>query len=243
MGVEKKRTRKRFKGNHQVKPNRAQGFWARGDDNAQDVTMWKEAHNDYKCLELDGKKVLDLGGNIGGFIDYAKAHNAAVVHSYEPDVNNFNILCKNVKDVINSKGVKAFNCAVVSDKYVGMGEPFLIPFYLNNYKCSGSHSSQQKQGRNLVYCKAIPFEEALSKDQFDVLKVDIEGEEYEIFEHCSLLPACVKQIAIEFHMTRKDWTNERCMEICHRLEKQGFSLAHTTNMTQKGWNLTRTYKR
>ena len=55
-----------------------------------------------------------------------------------------------------------------------------------------------------------------------LLKIDVEGTEYELLESLATLPRCVRGIAIELHFDTRDWRRRLAPCLLALLERQGF---------------------
>lgn len=147
--------------------------------------------------------VLDIGSNIGDFAIYASQF--APVIAYEPQPDNWRMLLMNLdinKDVLKHP-ITPIN------KAIGLKGEFTI----DN---SSGHSQVGKEGAK---CQSITFDEAV-KDikQIDILKADVEGSEYDLFDNCSDENLKrIRYLTMELHSWR--WGDERHQKLLDRLEK------------------------
>jgi FkbM family methyltransferase len=152
---------------------------------------------EYELLDIyDGDVVLDLGGHIGLFAQYAYNRGALRVVSVEPAQENIDLY----------KGGHLIEAACVGEDSGNV--VFLIP------SADSLGFIVRSTGRPV---KAIRFSEALSLDEFTVVKVDIEHSEYVI--DFSLLTDSVQRIAVEFHGARR---NIKALRQCKVIESKGF---------------------
>jgi FkbM family methyltransferase len=147
----------------------------------------------YKKVPIPhGCTVVDIGGHIGSFTNWALDKGAGNVIVFEPEPDNFRMLR------INTKGlpVKAYRCAVTGD-----GRKVVL-----NVKTSG-HTG----GHSIVYSGptrkqlVVPSKSFISiVDRFlpEVVKIDCEGAEYEYGLPHSL-PDSVRYLVVELHLQRK----------------------------------------
>ena len=117
---------------------------------------------------------LDLGGNIGTFALLCVVRGAQVF-SYEPEPENFDILCRNVKE----KSAKLFQKAIST-------KDGLLPLYV----CKGDYNKYRhtlcpKRGRSTIQVPVESILKVLKKHKTDCIKMDIEGAEIEILEFLS----------------------------------------------------------
>lgn len=161
--------------------------------------IWKENFYEKDFKILPNMTVVDIGANQGVFA-LLVASKGANVYSYEPDVDNFQIMTENIKRNNQEHLISCFNEAVGGnnssvDMYIpsvesggGASSVFITTnkSMLNNH-CFGF------QGFNTRKVKQITFGSVLSrlpKDTIvDLLKVDCEGAEIDIFNS-----ACVEEM-------------------------------------------------
>ncbi len=147
---------------------------------------------DYESVETDIVKtnvkkndiVVDVGANIG-YYTLLMAKNNAVVNSYEPEPQNFNLLKKNV--ILNnfSSNINLFNKAV-SD------------FNGNSKLVLSDHSTgQHKLDTNRFGTRTIDVEVTkIELDKIDFAKIDVEGTELNVLKGMKTLP---NKMLVEFN--------------------------------------------
>lgn len=153
----------------------------------------------------DTGNVMDLGGNIGAFDIYAIYRGAQKIFSFEPEDENYECLTNNI--AINSLTDKIIPIKLgVSDKkgtqslYVGQGASFVADLKTIPH--------QVKAKLPIQTIKMITLEDAVKMvgvNEFDVLKVDVEGSEYRIFQTPKEIMQKFRYITIEFHPTTKEF--------------------------------------
>ncbi len=164
----------------------------------------------------DGDTILDIGANIGVFAVYAAtvAENTQVL-AFEPFPENIEFLQKNIK---NSKlqNVKIYPQAVaksVEERVLAVSDSW-IKHSLN--KAENSESGLRVQ--------TTTFDRIMSEiDQCDLLKIDCEGSEYEIFYSAS--PESLKRvrkIVGEYHQRDENSMNGEAL--CKFLKENGFTI-------------------
>jgi len=149
---------------------------------------------DYKNMNLKGKTVMDLGGNIGAFAVLACLEGCHEVHTYEPDAGNFELLVRNTAPFADK--VWTYDAAVVADE-----EQTEVTFYRTTGASQDGHSTIPFRGRTEVTVPALNFYNELMRIEPDVVKMDIEGEEW--FLLAEPLPHFVKEIVVELHFSKK----------------------------------------
>jgi len=158
--------------------------------------------------------ILDFGAHIGSFSLYAwkyffKLHPK--IYSYEPDPNDFAALMTNI--LINAAGssIKAFNEAVSSfngKSYLQTNTLTNDQYFISSKKTQGSKPTKVVSLTNIMHTLKIKH--------IDILKIDIEGEEYALFNDdktMKLLRQKVKYIFVESHDVNHEndrpWIKER----------------------------------
>lgn len=135
----------------------------------------------------DDAVVFDIGANIGAFSVYA-AQQGACVYSFEPEPANYRLLVRNVPP-----GVKTFDVAL-ADR-VERRRLFV--------RSSPSHSLYERSGdEESVVVEGISLAAAIERcglNEIDLLKLDVEGGEFEILYGASEALSAVKEIRMEYH--------------------------------------------
>jgi FkbM family methyltransferase len=162
-------------------------------ENSSDMAMWKE--NPYKHFPFEKDDViLDIGANIGD-IALRFSDKVKEIHSYEPMKDTFKVLTKNV----TKNGIKncvPYNVAVATTT----GETTI---YFND-KAKLSHASVTTvpvRGRKKIKVKTLSFADEVARVKPTIIKMDIEGGEYDILENVpdSLFDNC-KLFSLEVHV-------------------------------------------
>lgn len=177
----------------ELKRNKKYDAWIR--PGTSDSKMLKESYKDYSTINCKDKIVLDLGANIGGFTNRAISEGAQFVTAFEPDEFNFNLL------TINSArhNVELVRAAVIDI------EAEFVTFNMSGSGNSACSGTVNKHSRTLVNntVPARSFESVLNEVKPDLIKMDVEGAEFDLLDSCEI-PECVKDIAIEFHCFKKE---------------------------------------
>ena len=164
-----------------------------------DLNMLKESWKDYINVNCKDQVVMDCGSNIGGFISKACIDGALSVHAYEPEQFNFDVLSKNVsilKEKFNTQ-IEIINSALVGS-YASN-----ITFNISGAKTSACSGSVIKTRRSIpLTVKATNFWNELERIKPSIVKMDIEGGEYDVLTQD--FPEYVKEVALELH----GWRNE-----------------------------------
>ncbi len=125
-----------------------------------------------------GERWLDLGGNIGTFALLVLSRGGSVV-SCEPELDNLGLMIKNLKHNFPQD-----NRWKIIPKAVIIGIKKQVDLYLckgeyNKYR----HTIYPKRGRKKVKVDSIDIRKILKNDNFDAIKIDIEGAEIDILEN------------------------------------------------------------
>jgi FkbM family methyltransferase len=137
--------------------------------------------------------IVDAGANVGmASIYYANRYPMANIIAIEPEASNFELLVRNVAQYPNVVAIKA--ALWNRDGWISVSQPDPAT------GASGSWAfvTHEGPGRQV---RAITMQTLMTEmniGTIDVLKVDIEGAEKEIFEQCDWLNR-VRAIVIELH--------------------------------------------
>ncbi len=192
---------------------------------------------EYALIEPELKRaktvVLDIGAHKGFFALYVRALNAEVpVLCYEPEEANYAALKKHL-EVNKVQGVTSKNAAVAKE------EGTLL---LNVSEDSHNHSIVVAPGTTVQKkVSATTLEKIVSKfEKVDVLKMDIEGAEFQIFENTS--SAVFKKIGVifmEYHEYGPEMRAENLQKI---FEKEGFVVQKIPSKYDKRMGFLRAWK-
>ena len=154
---------------------------------------WADANARFQPFA--GARVMDLGANVGIFTAYCAIHGAAV-SAYECDPETFAILSKMTHDT--GLQVDLHNTAVwIYGGYMpfeGRGHNGDGFYQRNGNLLIGQNSSTTNT--KLVPC--VAFDDAIGDVEWDCVKFDIEGAEFEILLHSQKLSQ-IKFINVELH--------------------------------------------
>jgi FkbM family methyltransferase len=173
----------------------------------------------------DGDTILDIGANIGVFAIYAATRaEETTVLAFEPFPENVKFLRKNIsKSSIDN--IKVFQQAVASNS-----EERVLEVSDSWIKHSLGNLDSDQKG---IRIQSVSFDEVMKKiKKCDLLKIDCEGSEYEIFYSASSESlAKVNKIVGEFHNRNEDVMNGKTL--CKFLETQGFRLTHIEGLNEE----------
>jgi len=201
-------------------------------ENTLDKYIVNEQHI-YSALNFKDKIILDVGGNIGAFARYSINQGAQKVISLEPEKENFDLLQKNAKGF----NILPLNLAVVGDNIRKRN------LFLNSGKNKGSHSLLIKSRKDFIEVNCINFYTLLSKYNPEIVKIDIEGGEYEVFDYNSIINKCVEMLAIEFHFGKKVWRNKVYYDVLKYIYSNNFKDIKIPKVTKNNWYTMGVFKR
>jgi len=192
------------------------------DEDWGQLTVIKE----YEHLPIEGKTLLDVGGNIGAFACRAAMEKCKKVVTYEPHPDNFHLLCLNTYPW--AELVVPVKAALVTH------EEKEVDLWLTNERTMGSCSTTAFRGRTPIKVPAQNFQLVVYLLQPDGIKMDCEGGEWDLLN--VTLPACVKDVAAELHFTKKMWRTLSFPYTIDYMDRQGFKLVREPKNTGKNFH-------
>jgi len=131
-------------------------------------------------------------------------------------------------DFIASQDIPNFH--LIKKALIGSGEKNIKIFKQKNpeYVSESILSSNQNSSDEFHICDTITLNELLSlHPDASVIKMDIEGAEYEIIENIKELK--VPQLCIEFHHFCTHFTEKDTLNCLKKLHELGYTMQHTPN--------------
>jgi FkbM family methyltransferase len=153
--------------------------------------------------------IFDCGANIGiSCLFFDKNYPSAKIVAFEADPIIANILISNL-DKNKVRNVEVINKAVwINDDSIGLS-------------VDGADGATIFSDKNLVKVKSTRLKDYLEKEiKVDMLKMDIEGAEYEVILDCRNSLSCVSNIFIEYHSIVGN--KQKLSEVLKVLEDNGF---------------------
>lgn len=161
-----------------------------------DKQMLKESIKNYSDIDYTNKICLDIGSNIGAFARIAVERGASRVITFECDSRNFDLLVENTKNFPN---IINYHCAVTNHNIEK------VQIYKSSAKSNHASTSTFKRTRNFKEYEIVSnlnFSDILdSVGKVDILKIDIEGGEYSLFDDARIWD--FNEVFIEFHLNSK----------------------------------------
>ena len=166
-----------------------------------DVPTYKQVfvNQEYDFLvQTPPKTIVDAGANIGlASIYFANRYPEAKIISIEPEKGNFMLLKKNVKPYSN---IYPVNAALWSkNEEINLVDPGWGNWA---FRTEGKDSSEHLLGNISHTIRAITIDRIIDDfelDKIDILKIDIEGAEKEVFDDTSSWIRKVDAIIVELH--------------------------------------------
>lgn len=183
--------------------------------NIYDVKIIKEQFLDLQYFpdffedNFEPKVVLDIGGYIGDLTLYCASKFNSKVHCYEPTPQNYEMIKQNIS--LNPKLqsiITVFNKGISGDNET---------IKLNVQDISGEiHASTHKKYKSDVTTIEIPCVsldtaiQELNESKIDLLKIDCEGQEFNILSNVdsAILADKVKYLVFEYHNFVEDYKNK-----------------------------------
>jgi len=143
--------------------------------------------------DLKPNVIIDCGANIGlGTLMFKKLFPGAHIYAVEPEEENFSLLCKNTQQYDNITCLKygIWN----KDTFLNIKDPGLGSwgFMIEEADRPNQHSIPSISISSLMKAHKV--------EQIDILKIDIEGSEKEVFsEDCDYWLSRTKVLIIELH--------------------------------------------
>ena len=143
-----------------------------------------------RCAFSSADRWLDAGAHIGAFSVIYAARVAAIA-AYEPEPDNYALLCRNL--ALNGCGnVCAQRAALVGNADTER------PFYVHKRGNTSAHSLLALGKHRKTTVPAENINEALARHRIDCIKMDVEGAEAELIATIADW-APIRQAVIEWH--------------------------------------------
>lgn len=185
-------------------------FWV--VDTYSFIWQFKEIFVDenYKFSQLSEKPIIyDCGSNVGtSCLYFFRFYPSSKIYAFEPDPVIYSVLKQNINSY-KTTNVLPHNSAVWID---------------NNgvqFTQQGADGSSIFSEGNKISVPSIRLKDFLEKEeQIDLLKIDIEGAEYEVIKDCKDSLGNVKNIFVEYHSYLS--TDQKLSDILKIFEDCGF---------------------
>lgn len=203
------------------------GMWFR--PGTYDRHIIGEVHGYVKVVPPRSDDVLlDIGANIGA-VSSAWLTAGATVVAFEPEPDNFRLLTRNLARFDRARGIP------VEAAVGGFDTPSERPLWMTTGTNYGIHSTVRRRGRVEQMVRCVPLDGMWAAYAPTVVKIDIEGGEYELIPALATLPATVRAVMIELHLTRANWRTEMAQKLVKTIEDQGLTPVRAPRIGQKNW--------
>jgi len=176
-------------------------------NDTSDVYVYKsiiEKNNYAFSCKIEPKFIVDAGANIGmSAIYFANKYKYAKIIAIEPEEENFELLKNNTEKYPNIIVIRAALWNV-------SGEIGIFDTGLDNWGFMTGTSDLKIEANKKHFTNAVTVDEIMKKYNFatiDVLKIDIEGAEKEVFDSSKNWIDKVNLIIIELHERMKKGCN------------------------------------
>ncbi len=186
-------------------------------------------------LESEKPVIVDLGSNIGiSIVFFKNKFPYAKIFGFEPNINLKQIVLENMfHNISDLKNIHIQFTAVLAHKtkqsvlYIPNGKHSQARVKTDKYRSIDSKNE-------ILYVKSISFSEVVSRfEKIDLLKMDIEGEEFNVFPNIIKHNNKIRFLIVEVH----ECTNSQMFSIIKKMEKY-YSIvvtpAFTNNVTASG---------
>jgi FkbM family methyltransferase len=180
------------------------------------ITAWIVLFGDEYCVDPEARVIVDAGANIGAFSLFAafRAPGASIV-SIEPSKPTFDCLNHNIAQNNLGDRVATRNWALAGRDAMRRMEGESWPSHVR--RLAADSASDSGSPVEAVSLSTLFEREKLGR--VDLLKIDIEGAEWELFEEGDpAVLADVRAIAIEIHPKE----SRRTSELFDRIKAAGF---------------------
>ena len=168
--------------------------------------------------EINPKIIFDIGGNIGITAIYlAKVFPDAIIYTFEPLKENFELLEKNIQFYQN---IKAFNFGLGSEN--GNFKVYLSNDSENFGGISFYPNPVGNKAESYVLCEVKNINDIIKNfniESIDLIKIDTEGAEYDI------LSSLEEKILRKTSWLAGELHGNRDFELLSYLERLGFSIS------------------
>ncbi|MCL4480685.1 MAG: FkbM family methyltransferase [Candidatus Thermoplasmatota archaeon] len=176
-------------------------------------TFLSDVH--FSDFELKNKIVVQAGGFIGDTALYY-ASRGAIIYSFEPDINSYNLALENMK--LNPE---LSNNIVMKNYAIGSDGDIDFPINPNG---SGGSSAYDLENRITIKVKSVSLSTILKEFSIEspfLLDLDIKGNEFEIINDESIAKFEMVRIEYSTHIGNKQIGSRK--DIIYKLREYGFN--------------------
>ena len=169
--------------------------------------------------------IIDAGAQAGFFVLYCRSLNPDInIYAIEPDENNFQVL----EDNLELNNIK--NVEVIPGAFAGKSglRDFYISSDTHNHSLFKILTPQITKASKVKTYSLDDFLKQEGLDQVSLLKLDIEGAEYEVLNSFNYWQK-VDNIVLEYH----DFSENNHSQLVGFLEKNGYKIKKTPSKFDK----------
>ena len=159
----------------------------------------EEVYRDVTAHLDNCETIVDLGANIGlTSLYFARRYPTVKLFAVEPNPDTYQMLTANLRGLIDSGRCRTLQAAVWGSPKTLVADPSQAPDHYSAF--TTKEASAMENGETPI--AGLPIQKLIDDSSFneiDLLKVDIEGAEVELFKGDLNWLCRVRTIAIEFH--------------------------------------------
>ena len=168
---------------------------------SSDIPTFRQVftYEDYNFEALESPKlIIDAGANIGlTSVYFACKYPDSKIIAIEPEESNYSLLLKNIEPYPNITPLKA--ALWHKDEEISLTDPGLGNWgFMTESKISNSNNSK-KYRHNVEGVTVDNLIKKFNLKKIDILKIDIEGSEKEVFHQTSAWIDKVESMIVELH--------------------------------------------
>lgn len=187
----------------------------------------------YEGFDFDNlDTVVDIGANVGLFADYITTKGAQKIYCVEPNTKAFESLCKLSNFNKNITPIKIAIDTQTGEKDIYCTEDNTTISRFEEYLENSPYSYQYKKENT----QTITWKDFINQQNIkyvSLLKMDIEGHEYKIFEQIDENDLNkIERIILEFHRNN----DKQLIDVVKKLQKNNFEIAFRKQSTQEPGN-------
>ena len=181
--------------------------------------------------------VVDIGAHVGMFSMYANEKGAKQIYAFEPTPSTFKYTSKNLGRL---KNVKTFNYAMSGHnghiQFIIVGPSTVCSSYTNVNNNEYNEDTNSKKTIDIPCMDFHTFADNNEVDRIDVMKIDCEGGENDIFPTISddYLKYRIRKLYMEVHnfLPEKEDNINFCLGMVNRLKNLGYEVTTKDIMMQ-----------
>lgn len=187
------------------------------------VTVWVIFFRKEYPIPKSCRVMIDAGANIGTFSIYGSAFNVEKIYAIEPFPMTFDQFKKNID--LNSLNPKVESFQLALSGTDGTRKMDLSP---GPSQSRGLLDTTNEGGLTVPSISLKSFLSKIGAEKIDLLKIDIEGGEYDVFEHCDQETFNkINEIVMEYHPTGNK------QDLFQRLTHHGYMLKKEIKFSPK----------